>query len=141
MTLYVGVYDPKGAITTRTLSRVALSMGARGFFSIGGGVMPPRENLAMFNFASMADARGYLPAYPWIAVETGPRAEPLHSFTHPADAIYLFGDQNGTIPRDVLRDMAGVVEVETEGPGILDVAVAGGIVLHDRLTKLSRVGL
>lgn len=140
MTFHVGIYRPNTTEPAHRLARAAASLGAAGFFTVGPSQIT-RTDIPVRHFMSVQEARSYLPAYPWIAVEVDVRAESLDTFTHPVDAIYLFGDQNGTIPREVLRDMAGVVEVDTDGPGFLDVAVAGGIVLHDRLVKHSRVGL
>src|SRR6202451_2034474 len=34
-----------------------------------------------------------------IAVEVSPTAQPLATFTHPEDAVYVFGPEDGSVPK------------------------------------------
>lgn len=143
---YLGMFQPNGVqpesrALVSQIARLAGQMGARAFFTIGiHGAPLSRMDIDCLDLRDIHEARNYLPAYPWVAIETD-LAEPLAEFTHPADAIYLLGPPNGTIPRKLLMDMAAVVKVESVKGTPLYVPVAAGVVLHDRLVKLSHAGL
>ena len=66
-----------------------------------------------------------------IAVETGGRDR--ISYTHPERAIYFLGAEDTGIPDEVLRRCRDTVTIP--GDSCLNVAVAGSIVMYDRLTK------
>ena len=138
MRFYLGVYHPQDLREVSRVARIARSLGAGGVFIIGS----HRESTWGYpTYETLHEARTHMPAFPWVALETSSSAVVVDSFTHPDEAVYLVGPQNGFIPPAVLADMAAVVKVQTEDPWPLPVPVAAGIVLYDRSLKLARVGL
>ena len=71
----------------------------------------------------------------WVAVEMG--GAPLATFHHPDRAVYVLGSEDNGLNSSVLRACAHVVELPAEvGRGAsFNVAVAGSLVMYDRLVK------
>jgi tRNA G18 (ribose-2'-O)-methylase SpoU len=70
----------------------------------------------------------------WVAVEMG--GTPLSDFVHPRNAIYILGSEDHGVPRSVLRACREVVSLDSELYGSYNVAVAGSIVMYDRMVKM-----
>ena len=68
-----------------------------------------------------------------ICVELVENAIPLHEFTHPDSAIYIFGPEDGTISQDLIDKADSVVYIPTIG--CLNLAATVNVVLYDRLVK------
>ncbi len=66
-----------------------------------------------------------------VAVETDGR--PLAGYTHPERAIYFLGAEDTGIPNEVLRRCRDKITIP--GDHCLNVAVAGSIVMYDRIAK------
>lgn len=73
-----------------------------------------------------------------IAVEIVPNAIPLPRFVHPETAYYLFGPEDGSLPRD-LCDVADA-RVSIPSSGCLNLAMTVNVVLYDRAAKLLAAG-
>jgi tRNA(Leu) C34 or U34 (ribose-2'-O)-methylase TrmL len=72
-----------------------------------------------------------------VAVERRANAEPLTDFEHPADALYVFGPEDGTLGRRTLGMCHRFVTIPTLPDGPLNLAAAVNVVLYDRLAKSS----
>jgi len=68
-----------------------------------------------------------------IAVELVEGALALPAFEHPANAYYLFGPEDGTIPQHILDACDDVVYIPTKSS--MNLAVTANVVLYDRLAK------
>ncbi len=68
-----------------------------------------------------------------VAVELVEGAVPLPAFEHPADAIYVFGPEDGSLDQAVVDACDAVVYVPTEG--CLNLAATVNILLYDRSAK------
>jgi tRNA(Leu) C34 or U34 (ribose-2'-O)-methylase TrmL len=68
-----------------------------------------------------------------VAVEVRADSEPLHSFGHPANALYVFGPEDGSIPKALLRHCHRFVVIPTRH--CLNLATAVATVLWDREYK------
>lgn len=71
-----------------------------------------------------------------IAVDLIDGAKCLHSYWHPERAFYIFGPEDGTIPKDVQAWCRDAVYMPTQG--CLNLAAAVNIVLYDRQMKRAR---
>lgn len=71
---------------------------------------------------------------PKIAVEIVDRAIPLSVFQHPTDAIYIFGPEDGSIPKRILEECKETVQITSNF--CLNLAAAVNVVLYDRSTKV-----
>lgn len=74
--------------------------------------------------------RGAVP----VAIELLPSVESLPAFVHPANAIYVFGPEDGSLPAKVLQHCHRFVAIPSRH--CLNLAVAMGTVLYDRQSKL-----
>jgi tRNA(Leu) C34 or U34 (ribose-2'-O)-methylase TrmL len=68
-----------------------------------------------------------------VAIEFIPSARPLTTYTHPENAFYIFGPEDGSIPKAVLEKCRDVVYVPTEL--CMNLAATVNVVLYDRLAK------
>lgn len=73
--------------------------------------------------------QGYTP----VAVEFLEAAENLIEFVHPEKAVYVFGPEDGNVPKRVLAQCHRFVRIP--GRTCLNVAAAVNVVLYDRLAK------
>lgn len=68
-----------------------------------------------------------------IAVELAEGADDLRRFYHPRRAFYIFGAEDGGVPRQVLHRCRDVVYIPTARS--LNLAATVNVVLYDRLAK------
>lgn len=70
---------------------------------------------------------------PMIAIEIVDGARPLTTFCHPERAIYVFGPEDGSIPRRILDRAQHIVSIPTRY--CMNLAATVNVVLYDRLVK------
>ena len=70
---------------------------------------------------------------PLVAVELTNDARLLANYVHPERACYVLGPEDGNVPKPLLEAAQAVVRI----PSVrcLNVAVAGSIVMYDRIAK------
>ena len=69
-----------------------------------------------------------------VCIELTPSAQPLGSFDHPDDAVYVFGPEDGHVPQ-AYRSLCHAF-VYIESAHCLNLAAALNVVLYDRARKL-----
>jgi tRNA(Leu) C34 or U34 (ribose-2'-O)-methylase TrmL len=74
-----------------------------------------------------------------IAVELRPDAESLVAFEHPVNALYVFGPEDGGLPKGVRLLCHRFVVIPTHH--CLNLAAAVNVVLYDRRLKRTLAGL
>ena len=74
-----------------------------------------------------------------VAVELLPGAEPLVAFEHPEDALYVFGPEDGSLPKTVRLRCHRFVFIPARH--CLNLAAAVNVVLYDRRLKRHLAGL
>lgn len=137
----LGVIDAKGEENVGTLWRSCFQLGAQLLFTVRRRYVeqrsdtlrvPTRVPLMHFEdwnaFAAAAPAGATL-----VAVEMG--GTPLDAFEHPSRAVYLLGSEDGGLPPRVLEACGACVALSAERYSSYNVAMAGSIVLYDRLAK------
>ena len=140
----IGIIQPKTSSNIGTLLRSAYQLGASIVYTIGGRYkshstdtlnVPARIPLIEAN-----DWNAFVENSPrsavWVVVEMG--GTPLSDFKHPRNAIYILGSEDHGVPKNVLRACREVVSLEAEAYASYNVAVAGSIVMYDRMIKLKR---
>ena len=92
------------------------------------------RHVPLFEYVSADDLFDHLPkgCIP-VAVELATKARSLPRFIHPERACYILGAEDTGVPKRVLDRCPLVVEIPSDR--CLNVAVAGSIVLYDRLSK------
>ncbi|WP_447469194.1 RNA methyltransferase [Vibrio harveyi] len=68
-----------------------------------------------------------------VCVELVVGATALPHFTHPENAIYLFGPEDGSLPQEMVDKAHHVVYVPTHG--CMNLAATVNVVLYDRMAK------
>lgn len=76
-----------------------------------------------------------------VAVELVEDAATLATFQHPRSAVYLLGPEDGSLPRHILDRCRPRHLVQIPGVHCLNLAVAGSIVMYDRVVKAAWGGL
>lgn len=141
----IGIVGSKTPINVGTLWRSAGILGASFMFTAGrrypqqaSDTIKAWKHTPLFEFDNAETLFDNLPhgCVP-IAVELDPRARDLAAFTHPERACYILGAEDTGIPARVLDRCAHVVRIP--GNHSLNVAVAGSIVLYDRVAKQGTV--
>lgn len=72
-----------------------------------------------------------------VVIELVEGATPLPDFQHPDNAFYIFGPEDGSVSKEVLKWCDEVVYVPTIG--CMNLAATCNVVLYDRLAKLGGV--
>lgn len=68
-----------------------------------------------------------------VAIELVDGAESLVDFVHPERAFYVFGPEDGSIPKSRLERCARVIQVPTKA--CMNLAATVNVVLYDRMAK------
>lgn len=71
-----------------------------------------------------------------VAVELVEGAIPLPNYSHPDNALYLFGPEDGTISQSILNQCDHVVYVPTLG--CMNLAATVNVLLYDRMAKSNK---
>lgn len=135
----IGIYQSKRVYNLGTLWRTAYQLGAAGVFTIGRRYerqpsdpfvverqIPLRNFLTFDHFLAQRPVNTIL-----IGIEQG--GTMLSEFDHPPQAIYLLGAEDFGLPNAVLEKCNSVVSLEAMVRSSYNVAVAGSIVMYDRV--------
>lgn len=140
----IGIYHTKTEFNVGTLFRSAVNFGASHVFTIGrrykrkaADTVNTPNQIPVYNYNDIDDLKAHLPMNcPLIGVELDDRAQPLDSYTHLENAVYLLGAEDHGIPPRELAKCHSVVQIPYTA-SCLNVAVAGSILLYDRSVKMA----
>ena len=94
-----------------------------------------REHVPHFNWDSISDMQ--LPQHcRLVGIELVEDAIDLPSFRHPTRAAYVLGPERGSLTPELLQRCDFVVKIPTKF--CVNVAIAGAIVMYDRVSQMSR---
>jgi tRNA G18 (ribose-2'-O)-methylase SpoU len=138
----IGVYKHKTEHNIGTLWRSAYILGASYIFTVAkkykkqtSDVLKTWSRIPLFQYN---DFDALLENIPYdcrlVGIEIDDKAELLYDFKHPQRAIYLLGSEDCGLPQEV-RDKCHFL-IKLPGNSSLNVGVTGGIVLHDRISKI-----
>ena len=138
----IGCINMKTTHNYGTLFRTAQILEADFLFTIGAKFKPQAsdtmkswKHLPVFRydtFEIFQECRPY--DCRLVGIELDSKARPLKNYTHPERCMYLLGAEDVGISREV-RDKCNDLIV-LPGERSMNVAVAGSIVLYDRISKL-----
>jgi tRNA(Leu) C34 or U34 (ribose-2'-O)-methylase TrmL len=94
------------------------------------------KNVQMFNYDRFFDK--FKDVTP-VAVELRPGTESLIEFEHPENPLYIFGPEDGSIPRHLNNLCHRLLVIPSHN--CLNLAAAVNVVLYDRRAKRVRAGL
>lgn len=141
----IGVMHVTRAINVGTLWRSAYIMGAAFIFTVdkkykkqSSDVVATPCRIPLYNYRDLDDLRSHLPySCPLIGVELDDKAVYVSEFEHPQRAVYLLGSETNGLSASTLAACHQVIKLP--GDFSLNVAVAGSIVMHDRISKIAHV--
>ncbi len=132
------------ALNLGNLMRSAHAFGASFTFTVGA------TYKALEAHADTSKSQAHVPHYNWrsvdelilpqgaklVGIELVDDAIDLPSFRHPMQAAYVLGPEMGTLSAPLLARCDYVVKIPTSF--CVNVAIAGAIVMYDRVTSLAR---
>jgi tRNA G18 (ribose-2'-O)-methylase SpoU len=141
----IGVEGLSKAINGGNLFRSAHAFGASFTFAIGGVWSREESGLAdtsdspaqvpFYRFETVADMQ--LPdGCDLVGIELLDSAVELPSFRHPRAAAYVLGPERGSLSPALVERCAYTVKIPTSF--CINLAVAGAVVMYDRLINLGR---
>lgn len=137
----IGIVGTKNGLNVGTLWRSAAILGANFMFTAGrrypdqaSDTVKAWRHVPLYEYESGDALINHLPkgCVP-VAIEITDKACTLESFTHPERACYILGAEDTGVPPHIVERCKHVVQLP--GDFCLNVAVAGSIVLYDRLLK------
>jgi tRNA G18 (ribose-2'-O)-methylase SpoU len=135
----IGVYQTKNKHNIGTLWRSAYQLNAAGIFTIGKrykkqcsdtcntiNKIPLKHFLTFNNFLLYKPINSIL-----IGIEIN--GIKLKDFEHPKQAIYLLGAEDNGLPDNVKNKCNKIVSIDSINMASYNVAVAGSIIIYDRM--------
>lgn len=137
----IGIVGSKTPANVGTLWRSAGNLGAAFIFTAGrryprqaSDTIKAYKHIPLFehdNLDALWDAIPY-DCVP-VGVELHESARSLPNYTHPERAVYLLGAEDSGLPAEAIRRCRDLIQI----PSLrcLNVAVAGSLVMYDRMVK------
>lgn len=140
----IGIVGTKSGLNVGTLWRSAAILGASFIYTAGrrypqqaSDTIKAWRHVPMFQYRDGEELLDNLPySCEPVAVEITPSSTPIERFVHPERACYILGAEDTGLPDYLIQACTRVVQLP--GEFCLNVAVAGSIVLYDRLAKEER---
>lgn len=137
----IGIQNTKTEQNIGTLWRSASIMGASFIFTIGrrykkqaSDTMASWRHIPLYNYETFDDFYKSMPYdCQLIGVELDDRSISVSEFKHPKRAVYLLGAEDNGLTKDAIDRCHGIVQLP--GDYCMNVAVAGSIIMYDRLIK------
>lgn len=150
--LAVALWDPKYAFNVAQAVRIASCYGVPQVWFNGSRVplegskkqrLPREERMKGYRDVEICHGEYFFDAFSStvvpVAVELTPSSEGLIHFEHPENALYVFGPEDGGLPKVARRLCHRVVQIPTRH--CLNLSMAVGTILYDRHYKRVQAGL
>lgn len=141
----IGCFHAKSSDNVGTLMRSAYQLGAAGVFTIGrryvhqsSDTTKTWRHIPYRDFLTLSDMIHALP-YNCMLVGVEMGGTPLEEFRHPDRAVYLLGAEDHGLPPDILAECERTVSLRAVRTESYNVAVAGSLVMYDRLLYMSNL--
>jgi tRNA(Leu) C34 or U34 (ribose-2'-O)-methylase TrmL len=144
--LAIALVNPKFARNIGAIMRLASCYGVNQVWMSGNRInedpsmgkrLPREERMKGYKEVDLIQYDKFLDLFPRdvvpVAVEVREDSEPLYTFDHPEKAVYVFGPEDGSIPRTYLQHCHRFVVIPTRH--CLNLATAVATILHDRAYK------
>lgn len=137
----IGILNNTDEINVGTLWRSAFILGASFIFTIGkkyklegSDVTKTWTKIPLYHYQTFDELKENLPfSTQLVAVEMSEQAIPLGDYIHPDRAVYLLGNEISGLAEQVIEQCPSVIKLP--GDYSFNVAVAGSIVMYDRVNK------
>jgi tRNA G18 (ribose-2'-O)-methylase SpoU len=137
----IGILNSEKDCNVGTLWRTAHSLGAAFIFTVGrkyelqsSDTTKAHRTVPYFHYADFNDFYQHLPnECRLVGIENNAEAVPIQRVVHPERAVYLLGSEGSGLTNEAISKCMFTIVL----PGIvcLNVAVAGSLVLFDRIQK------
>lgn len=136
----IGIENTKTGMNVGTLWRSAQIMGAAFIFTIGNryklqssDTLKTPRNIPLYNYKSFNEFYASMP-YDCMLVgaELVESATPISEFEHPKRCVYLLGAEDNGLTNQALNACHKIIQLP--GKFSLNVAVAGSIIMYDRIS-------
>lgn len=140
----IGIENTKTQLNIGTLWRSANILGASFIFTIGNrykrqssDTMESWKHIPLYRYDNFDDFYKTMP-YDCllIGVELDEDSVPVNEFKHPERCIYLLGAEDNGLTKEALDKCHKLVQLP--GDYCMNVAVAGSIIMYDRILKTSQ---
>ena len=140
----IGIENTRGKMNIGTLWRSANLMGATFIFTIGArykvqpsDTLKTIRHIPLFHYPSFDEFYKFMP-YDCllIGIELIPNAIPIKNFIHPQRCIYLLGAEDTGLSEQALEKCDKIVQLP--GRYSMNLAVAGSIIMFDRVNKINQ---
>jgi tRNA G18 (ribose-2'-O)-methylase SpoU len=139
----IGIQNIKTEMNIGTLWRSAKILGASFIFTIGkrykkqsSDTLKAWRSVPFYEYENFEQFHSNIPYdCQLIGVEITDNAKQIKNFVHPERCIYLLGAEDNGLTGEAIKACSAIVQLP--GEFCLNVAVAGSIVLYDRLNKSS----
>lgn len=137
----IGIYNGKTEANVGTLWRSAYCFNADFIFTIGrrykkqaSDTVQAYRHIPLWHFDTFEDFHKHIPYdCQLVGVELCEGAKQLETFVHPERAIYILGQEDGSLPLTITKICQHLIKFTSRY--CLNVASAGTVVLYDRQTK------
>lgn len=139
----IGCLNMKTSMNYGSLFRTAQVFGADFIFLIGcrfkqqsTDTMKSSRHMPVYEYKNFKDFNEHRPYNcPLIGIELVESATPIKEFKHPKQACYLLGAEDIGLTKEAIEHCQEIIVLP--GERSLNVAVAGSIVLFDRINKIA----
>lgn len=137
----IGIMNNSDEANIGMLWRSAFILGASFIFTVakrykqqGSDTVTTWAKIPLYHYKDLDNLKNNLPySTKLVAVELTDSAESILKFEHPEQAVYLLGNEQIGLSKQVIESCHSTVKLP--GKYSLNVAVAGSIVMYDRLAK------
>lgn len=137
----IGILNNVDELNIGTLWRSAYILGASFIFTVdrkykkqSSDISNAWTKIPLYHYRDMPHLKDHIPhATQIIAVEMTEDAQPLPAFKHPERALYLLGNEQSGLPDAIIEQAQHTICLP--GQYSLNVAVAGSLVMYDRVSK------
>lgn len=141
----VGLYMPKNELNVGGAMRAVQCFGAslvvvsgRRYWSMSTDTMKAHRHIPVLHTQSDLLESAPLDCVP-VAIELVEESIPLPNFAHPERAFYVFGPEDGSIPKDVVDRCKFKVSIPMAGQHLcMNLASTVNVVLYDRMVKRTK---
>lgn len=137
----IGIYQVKNSQNVGMLWRSAYQLGAAFLFTTGTRYKPQSDDVfkswlrvPLFRYETF-DQMIESAAYSCLVVGVEMGGEVLPNFVHPERAVYLLGAEDGGLPTEIAARCHRLVSIPAIRVASYNVAVAGTLVMYDRMVK------
>jgi len=135
----IGIYHCKTEHNIGTLWRSAYQLGASFIFTIGkrykkqaSDTLQTYRHVPLYHYVHFDEFYQNLPyGCQFVAIEH--RGTSLPVYRHAQQAVYLLGAEDYGLPESILEKVQSTIEIPSVRTDCYNVAVAGSIVMYDRM--------